>query len=76
VAEDRTAATTARVVYFEEDGRERQIRAYCKVCKTDPDDFPNVIVSPAGVAHTQHWDGYEKMVCGANGAGEDWWWPL
>lgn len=74
---DPHAATKPRSVIFEETGEERFVTGYCKVCKTDPDDFPfHTIISPTGVCHTQGDDGMETMRCGANGAAEGWWWHL
>ena len=71
------AVDRPRSVIFEETGEERFVTGYCKVCGTDPDDFPfHTIISPSGVCHTQGDDGMETMRCGANGAAEGWWWRL
>ena len=65
-----------RVAVFEETGEQRQVVAWCSRCGTKDDDWPEVIVSPAGVAHLQAWEGTERTECGADGTAPGWWWHL
>lgn len=72
----RNAATEPRQVWNDETGEERTVTHGCQVCGvTDLTEWA-IIVSPSGVAHFQHEDGFEKMKCGANGAADGWWWPV
>lgn len=71
------AASTRRVVYFEETGEEREIKSLCRACaKTDEARFAppsQGVVSPTGVEHI----GLNgNTACGKDATGDEWWWPL
>lgn len=58
---------------FTETGEEREVVAWCSRCKAMPDDWPDVIVSPTGMAHIQSDDNPGPVTrCGKQA--EDWWW--
>jgi hypothetical protein len=69
--------TVGQTVYWEEDpSRKRRVKSGCRNCLRSwlGDEFS--LVSPTGVAHSQHFDYHEKTACGLDATGEDWWWPL
>lgn len=59
---------------FTETGERREVTGFCSRCESSIDDWPEVVVSPSGVAHLQGDQGYETTRCGQNGAARGWWW--
>jgi hypothetical protein len=64
-------------VYWEEEGKEREVTGICRRCYSPPlsiltekDSF--AIVSPRGMAHMGG-ETSEMTACGINATGDDWW---
>lgn len=64
------------IAVFEETGEKREVTTWCKRCRVMPDDWPDVIVSPAGTAHLQGASTDAKTLCGIEADGDRWWWKL
>jgi hypothetical protein len=74
------------VTWEDDPTKKREVRGFCERCQrsVSPGNLTRRmsgwedvrIVSPSGLAHAQHEDGYEFTACGLNAAGRDWWWAL